>query len=213
MTARTLWRCCGLLALVVAILQLGLGILPSFLLPRAEPIVNWVLDSNWDALSVAAFTLAALLPLVLIALYAFQLEQTGTAGLVGFGLAFLGSILLLSFQFDMTFVWPVLADEVPRLLDVDGVMFGAPRFAFVHFWMGPLFTLGMLIFGAGMVRARVFPRWSSAVFTIGMILSAGILLPPLLLRLCGSLLVALSLIRIGLVMLEGRPFRTVLPGD
>lgn len=213
MTARTLGRWCGLLALVVAILQLVLGILPSFLLPETEPMVNWVLDRDWGALSAAAFVLAALLPLVLTALCAFQLEQIGATGLVGFVLAFLGSVLLLSFQFEMTFVWPVLADHVPRLLDVQDAMYRTPRFSFVHFWMGPLFTLGMLVFGFGMVRARVFPRWSVILFTIGMILSAGVLFPPFLLRLGGSVLAALSLVRIGLVMLEGHPFRALLPGD
>jgi hypothetical protein len=205
MTARTLGRYCGLLTIVVAILLLALGTLPVLILPAGEPAVNWVREDAWAALSMGTFALAALFPLVLTGLYAFQLERVGVTGLIGFVLAFLGMLLLSSFQFDMAFVWPVLASEVPPLLDFEGLMFRAPGFAFIHFWMGPLFTVGILMFGFGTVRAHVFPRWSGILFTIGMILSAGMLFPPLPLRTAGSLLATTALMRMGLVMLEGRP--------
>ncbi|UCG86600.1 MAG: hypothetical protein JSW71_22325 [Gemmatimonadota bacterium] len=213
MTARTLGRYCGLLTLAVGILLLALGILPVLILPAREPVVNWVLDNDWAALSTAAFVLATLLPLVMTGIYAFQLEHTGVTGLIGLALTVLGMLLLLGFQFDMAFVWPVLASEMPRLLDFDGAMFDAPRFSFIHFWMGPLFTLGMLVFGISTIRARVFPRWSGISLTIGMILSAGILFPPLLLRTGGALLATAALMRIGLVMLEGRPLKPARSED
>ena len=213
MTARTLGRYYGLLTLAVAILLLTLGVLPSLILPAGEPVVNWVLDGDWAALSTAAFVLGALFPLVIVGLHSFQMQQTGVAGLIGFTLTFLGMLLLLNFQFDMAFVWPTLANEMPRLLDFDGVMFHEPKFAFVHFWMDPVFTIGILVFGLSTVRARVFPRWSGILFTIGMILAGGILFPPLLLRLAGALCATVALVRMGLVMLEGNPADVTPPRD
>jgi len=213
MTARTLGRYCGLLTIAAAILLLVLGILPVLMLPAGEPPLIWVRDDHWSALSITAFGLALLLPLVLTGLYAFQLQHMGVVGLIGFFLAFLGLLLLLSFQFDMAFVWPVLANEMPPLLDFEGVMFRAPRFSFIHFWMGPLFTLGILVFGVSTVRARVFPRWSGLLFTVGMILSAGMLFPPLLLRTAGSMLATIALMRMGLVMVEGRPPNPIRSGN
>lgn len=193
MTGATSLRWCGLLTMVVAVLILVLGILPLLLLPTSEPVLVWVQDTHWSVLSVVTFIVTGLLPLMLIALYAAQISETGVLGLVGFVLMFLTLLLFVSFQFDMAFVWPVLSSEAPDLVSYDGPMFNHPKFSAVHSAMGPLYALGALAFGIATVRGRVFPRWAAVLFTIGMILSAGLLFPPLLIRMIGAILAAIGM--------------------
>lgn len=200
MTARLLYRCCGMLAFGVAALLLFLGGLPLFLLPAGEVPLGWVLHPAWSLLSELAFVLAVLEPLVLVSLYAFQAHQAGILGLAGFAMAFVGHLLYASFQFDMAVVWPVLAVHAPSLVSFDGAMFQNPMFAFAHSWMGPIHSLGILLFGVATYRAGVYPRWSAVLFTVGMVLSAGILFPPLALRAVGAPLAALALLLMGVVL-------------
>jgi len=100
----------------------------------------------------------------------------------------------------MAFVWPVMVVSAPELVDFDGPMFSDPRFSFVHLWMGPVYNIGILVFGIAIIRARVFPRLASVFFTFGMILSAGILFPPFVIRMVGAVLSAPALGWMGLVM-------------
>ncbi len=76
-------------------------------------------------------------------------------------------------------------------------MFRDPRFSVVHSVMGPLHTLGFVLFGVATFRGRVFPRSCAVLFTIGMVLSAGILLPPLIIRAIGAVPAALALVWMG----------------
>lgn len=160
-------------------------------------MVSWVSDPAWAPLSVSTFVVAILTPFVLTGLFAYQRHHLGLVGVTGLLLSLVGMLLYLGFQFDLAFVWPVLAQETPALLDFEGPMFQAPSYAFVHFWMGPVTTFGVLIFGIATYRARVFPRWSAILFIIGMILTQGMLFPPLILRLVGSIPAALALTAMG----------------
>jgi len=202
-TAQSLRRCCGLLTFGVAALQLFLGFLPLLLLPAGNVPLSWVLHPAWGLLSELAFILAVLAPLVLLGLYVFQATEAGVLGLAGFTMAFIGHLLYSSFQFDMAVVWPVLATQAPDLVDFSGAMFLDPMFSFAHFWMGPIHTVGILLFGVATFRARVFPRWSAVLFTVGMILSAGTLSPPLVLRAAGATLAAVAMVAMGAVLWRG----------
>ena len=166
-------------------------------------MVSWVMDPAWAALSVIAFLAAILTPLVMMGLFSHQRHQLGRVGVIGLLLSVAGMLVYLGFQFDLAFVWPVLAQEIPGLLDFDGSMFQAPSYAFVHFWMGPVTTFGVLVFGIATYRARVFPRWSAVLFIIGMILTQGMLFPPLILRLVGSLPAAVALTAMGYMQAKG----------
>jgi hypothetical protein len=112
----------------------------------------------------------------------------------------IGFLAYLAFQFDMAFVWPVLAETAPELIDYDGPLFRDARFGFVHFWMGPLHLVGMLLFGIALIRARVFHRTASLFFMVGLILSAGVLFPPFLIRAVGGVLAAPTMAWMALVL-------------
>ena len=68
-----------------------------------------------SALRLTAFGL--LLPLGLVGLYARQSEATGPLGLVGFVMAFAGTVLVAGFAWVDTFVAPQLATSAPRLFE------------------------------------------------------------------------------------------------
>lgn len=176
-----------------AVLLLICTLIPLIFLNTADSPVNWIKASIWPSLSIFAFVLAMLMPVVMLAIYVSQIEEMGVLGLVGFSLLLIGMAVYLGFQFDMAFVWPVLAEKAPKLIDFSGPMFRHPRFAFMHFWMEPIHSIGTLLFGIALIKARVLPRIASILFIIGMILSAGVLFPPFLLRAVGGVIGSFAL--------------------
>jgi hypothetical protein len=124
-------------------------------------------------------------------------DETGRLGLIGYLIAFLGMLLYAALQFDLAFVWPVLAAQAPELIDFSGPMFRNPLFSVVHSVMGPLHTTGIAVFGVATFRGRVFPRSCAVLFTIGMVLSVGTLLPPLIIRAIGAVPAAAALVWMG----------------
>jgi hypothetical protein len=170
------------------------------LLDTADSPIGWVRDSAWPHLSLIAFGFAAVMPFIMLAIYTCQIEETGMLGLIGLAVSLIGMVAYLGFQFDMAYVWPVLAVRAPELVDFSGPMFRDPRFAFVHVWMGPIHALGVLLFGVALVRARVFPRTASVLFMIGVILSAGGMFPPFLVRAVGAVLGAPAMVWIAAIL-------------
>jgi hypothetical protein len=175
------------------VLLLVCTVLPFVALNSTESPIVWVQDDAWSYLGVMAFVLAVIMPLAMLVLYSYQIEKTGLLGLIGLGMSLIGFLGYLCLQFDMAFVWPVLAERAPDLVDFNGPMFSDRRFAFVHFWMGPVHTVGMLLFGIALVRARVLPRVACIFFIIGLIMSPGALFPPFLIRAVGGVIGALGL--------------------
>jgi len=183
-----------------ALVLLACTLLPLVFLHAADSPTGWVQDTAWPYLAVAAFALTALMPVVMLGIYAYQIDEAGVLGLIGLVASLVGFAALLGFQFDLAFVWPVLAARAPELLDYSGPMFREPGFAFVHSSMGPVHSVGVLLFGSALIRARVFPRAASALFTIGVILSAGLLFPPHLIRAVGGILAAPAMVWIASVL-------------
>ena len=202
MTAMRLIRWSGFVMILTGVLLLLLGILPSIVLPTGDSILNGVLDPQWGVVSVLAFVLTILMVWTLISLYSRQINESGFLGILGFSMSFLGLLLYSGLQFDMAFVWPSLAIHAPALIDYSGPMFTHPMFSVIHFLFVLVTPLGYLIFGISMIRAKVFPRWSAILFTLGMPLASGILFPPFILRTIGGVLSAGSLIWMGTVLLN-----------
>ena len=86
---------------------------------------------------------ALLLSLGLIGLYASQAEAAGSLGLLGFLMAFVGTVLFAGFFWAQEFFAPVVAeaapgllDNVPRWLYFGSVMTFSLRFGLAAFWSG-----------------------------------------------------------------------------
>lgn len=114
------------------------------------------------------FLLAAVLLLGgLVGLYASQSENLGTLGLAGFLVAFVGTALTVGAFWDSTFVPPALAQEAPAMIET-----GPPPF--VNFGITVTFvllTLGWLLFGLAILRARVYPRVVAVLLMVGAVLA------------------------------------------
>ena len=108
----------------------------------------------------------ALVLLGLFGLYARQSEAAGALGLIGFLVAFFGTVLIAGFIWASAFVAPALANAAPGFLDE-----GPPPGFFPTVIA---FALGWLLFGVGTLRARVFPRAAAILLIVG---AAVIVLP------------------------------------
>jgi hypothetical protein len=112
----------------------------------------------------ALFTLSYLLVLLgLPGLYGAASVRMGRLGLVGFLLAFTGT-MLIAVSGNFGFLAPVLAAQAPQAIDainhyvpevaLDGVAFGG-------------FVVGFVIFGVAMAKAVTIPRSSGMLVAVG----------------------------------------------
>jgi hypothetical protein len=118
--------------------------------------------STYALYSLLIMITGVLLPLGLVGLYARQSEVSGALGLVGFVVAFVGTMLVAGFFWTSAFVAPVLAVEAPELLAVRSL----PGF----FRSFIVFGLGWLLFGVATLRAGVYPRVAAVLVVVGAVL-------------------------------------------
>ena len=107
----------------------------------------------------------------LIALYAYQMEDAGRLGVVGFIVSMIGTLLLTGSAWYQLFIVPEMAAEVPAFTE-------AARTAQAGQWlllgmMIPVLAnvIGFVIFGIATYRAQVFPRRAAVLLTVGPLLS------------------------------------------
>jgi hypothetical protein len=115
------------------------------------------------ALSLAAAFLAMM---GLVALYARQVQPSGSRGLIGFGLAALGTMMHFGHVWTGLFLIPALAASVPEFLDAIaaspyGVVTAGVLLALVTF------AFGWFLFGLASLRAKVVPRGPAALVMVG----------------------------------------------
>jgi hypothetical protein len=190
----------GALTAVVGALLVLFGVLPILMLPTSEPLIQWVLDPDWSLLNGLALIMTILSPLALISIYSKQVEASGRLGLIGFLMAYIGSILFSSVQFDEAILWRIFAEQAPALLDTAGPMFTDPDFSTVYLIMGVLYILGFILFGAATMRGGVFPRFAALMLILGVPLFASGVFLPQILRTIGAILAGASFIWMGLSM-------------
>ncbi len=197
MTSKKLIRWSGLIAIINGVLLLGFGILPDIFLPMKEPLLNWVVDSQWFILNLCAFILTVLTPLSILGLYAKQVERIGKVGLIGFLLVYLGGMLYVGVQFDEAFTWPVLAKYAPQLIDIKGPMFADPAFSIAYMLMAVLFIPGLIMLCIATVRAKVLPKWGAILLAVGGPFAYGGVMVPQMFRSSGAVLGAIGFIWLG----------------
>lgn len=107
---------------------------------------------------------AILLLLGLIGLYISQSEEAGNLGLVGFPIAFVGTMLFAGTLWFELFITPSLATEAPRLAEAELGLAG-----FIIAFL--LVFLGWLLFGVASLRAHIYPRWAAVLLIVGVVLT------------------------------------------
>ena len=106
-----------------------------------------------------------LLGWALIGIYERQSRAAGTLGLWSFVVAFLGTALLAGNNWAEVFVWPTLAQVAPNIMS--GQATEAPVYLMTGITLsGPIFFIGMILFGAATLRAGVYPRWAAVLLIV-----------------------------------------------
>jgi hypothetical protein len=151
MSSSGLARWGGLAAMVAGVLLLVaelLELLPAF---DDYPFSELALTGLFT-FQVALYLLGLILLSVgLVGLYAHQSGRVGLLGLVGFLIAFVGTVFFTGFFWANLFVAPALAVGAPEFLDQGG-RFPGFRLSLL------IYAVGWLLFGLASLKARAYSR-------------------------------------------------------
>ena len=196
MSSSNLLRLGGLAAVIGG----GLFVVSDLLILVVDPNdpIGTVTSASY-ALSVGLALISAVLLIGgLVGIYAARSEATGVLGLIGFALAFAGQILAAGGTWSEAFVTPALAQEAPELLlsDPPGIVMFANILTF------GLLTVGWLILGAALFRARAYPRAATVLVMFGAVVQALPFLPPAI-GVAGAVVFDVGVAWLGFALLTG----------
>lgn len=180
MTASTLMRLAGLSALVSGVCFFVMGMFHPVNVPASVTTPAWV-NVHLFAMGMSFFGLFGM-----AGLYARQAEKAGWVGLAGFVLLSLWMGLVMPFSFIEAFILPHLIQESPVFVAgflgmFSGIASEVDLGMLPTLWniSGPMYILGPLLFGAATFRAKILPRWASALLIFGSSLTpVAALFPP-----------------------------------
>jgi hypothetical protein len=159
MTSPFTARQAGLTSIVAAGLIL-VSQVSQLVLPLTMPESFWIATQSLR-MGLALLAMFALL-LALTGLYARQVPESGKLGLVGYLVAFLGTMLVAGDWWYEAFIGPVLREQAPELLATapsGSILIGAAL-------TGVTFAAGWVTFGLASFRAGVFPRRTAVLLTV-----------------------------------------------
>jgi hypothetical protein len=172
MRTSTLLRWGGLAALAAGVVK-ALSELGALLLIGTQPDRIAALTWQWMVLLALSLAAAFLAMMGLVALYARQVQQSGSRGLIGFGLAALGTMMHFGHVWTGLFLVPALAGSVPEFLDGVGVTpYGVVAAGVILALV--TFAFGWFLFGLATLRAKVVPRGPAALVMVGAALELGL---------------------------------------
>ena len=157
MSTAKLIRWSGLISILAGVLY-AFG---ALLHPAGEDLAAYA-NPNWVPAHYVYWVSAMLMLFSLVGLYARQVEKTGWLGLVGFVLAFIGTVLVDSIFVMASTVIHLVAVQAPALFDQAAA---PPTFGVLVVVLG--YILGYILFGIATMRAGVLPRWSGLLLIIG----------------------------------------------
>jgi hypothetical protein len=123
----------------------------------------------WPALHVAWVLAMILSRFGLAGLALLHGQAWGRLGTVGVVLAVPGVVVAAGLFLTEAFLFPVLAQEDPGLLDLDGVLLGSTALRVAGGLVG-LWSLGLVLVGLAVERARVLPRGVGAALAVAVVL-------------------------------------------
>ena len=135
-------------------LHLGLGLAMG-----AQPADNLLHSVKYGLALVAMIALL----FALTGLYLRQAEAAGRLGLVGYVIAFVGTVLVAGDWWFESFIVPQIAAVAPEVMTgaITGSMAVGGAATFI------LFALGWTIFGIATFRANVYPRPAAVLLILG----------------------------------------------
>lgn len=168
MIIRNLVRWSGLAAMASPILLAVADVMKYYVAPATETDSIWMASTGWS-IGQALITVGALLILGgLVGLYSRQAEEAGILGLVAFLMAFVGSAMIVGFEWFLGFVvFPWLAEAAPELADAEPPLRVALGAVIIP---GFVYLAGWVLFGVASLRAKVFPGPAAVLLILGTVL-------------------------------------------
>ncbi len=160
MSTARLIRWSGLISILAGVLY-ALG---ALLHPVGEDLDAY-LSPKWVPAHQVYWISAMLMLFGLVGLYARQVEKTGWLGLVGFVLAFIGTVVVNGIFVMASTVVHLVAVQAPALFDQAVT---PPTFGVLVLVLG--YILGYALFGIATMRAGVLPRGSGLLLIIGSVM-------------------------------------------
>jgi hypothetical protein len=103
----------------------------------------------------------------LIGIYLKASDVTSTAGMIGFLLAFIGTVLITIPLVWDTIIWPILANHDASLLDFNGPIYTSKTFVPFFIIAGMIYSAGYLLLGIVLAKSGIYPAWSSILVAVG----------------------------------------------
>jgi hypothetical protein len=171
MTSPFTARQAGLASLAAAVL-IVVSQVSQLVLPLTMPESFWIATQSlrMGLAFLAMFTLL----LALTGLYARQVPGSGRLGLVGYLVAFLGTMLVAGNWWYEAFIGPTLREEAPELLTTapgSSILLAAAITSVT-------FAAGWVMFGLASLQAGVFPRRMAVLMTVAGLAGALTLISP-----------------------------------
>jgi hypothetical protein len=160
MTSPFTARQAGLASIVAAALMV-VSQVSQLVLPLTMPESFWIATQS-VRMGLAFLAMFALL-LALTGLYSRQVPVAGGLGLVGYLVAFLGTMLVAGDWWYEAFIGPALREQAPEVLTTApsaSIIIGAAITSVT-------FAAGWAIFGLATVRAGVWPQRMAVLMTVG----------------------------------------------
>ncbi|MHA2009934.1 MAG: hypothetical protein ACW99E_21920 [Promethearchaeota archaeon] len=205
MTKKNFFRITGFANILSAVFLLLFWFLYAILLPINEVPANYhllILDPDWlivNVLGVIGFVLALI---GILGLFFKQFNDLTALGMVGFLITFVGQVLYNAGIYYETFIWPVLAESDPNLIDLsNGPIYSNPAFFTILMLAGSIYVIGFLIFGYSTYKTDSFPKWAILILVIGVVL----FIPgffPYIIRTVGIIVYAVGLIWMGYMLIK-----------
>ncbi|UCG03865.1 MAG: hypothetical protein JSW11_07740 [Candidatus Heimdallarchaeota archaeon] len=202
---KNFFRITGIANIGSAVFLIFFWFLYAILLPINEVPTNYhllVLDPDWlivNGLGVIGFVLALI---GILGIFFKQYNDLTELGMIGFLITFVGQVLYNAGIYYETFIWPVLAESDPNLIDLsNGPIYSNPIFFTMLLLAGSIYVIGFLIFGYSTYKTDSFPKWAILLLVIGVVM----FIPgffPYIVRTLGIIVYALGLIWVGYKLIK-----------
>ena len=201
-------RITGYANIISAVSLLLFWFLYAILLPLKEVPTNYhllILNPNWlivNVFGVIGFVLALI---GILGIFFKQFNDLTWYGIVGFLITFVGQVFYNAGIYYETFIWPVLAESDPNLIDLsNGPIYTNPAFFAMLMLAGSMYAVGFLIFAFSTYKTKSFSKWAILLLVLGVVM----FIPgffPYVVRTIGIVVYALGLIWVGYLLIKQRP--------
>ena len=160
----------GYFNIAAGVVLLAFWFLYALLLPYQKldhTLSILVNNQHWGLVNILGVAGSILGLIGLVGIYIQNAEATQTAGMVGFLLAFIGTVLLTAALVWDTVIWPILVGHDASLLDFNGPIYASRTFVPFFIIAGIIYSLGYLILGITLARSGVNPFWGSLMIAFG----------------------------------------------